>query len=182
MEFIWKAYDDRIFVPDYLMFDSQLWCSVAPLIHFSTVEFHFPDRVLRQFGFHQPILGIPRDHYFLHAYDGRGKAETDWEAVHVEYITLWANRALALPVRYPIEGADFDFESSEYIQWYRHHGKPFLTTVEGREECERYRKKYGGKGKASAGTSRSSNLSSQNTEGWPTTWEPDMSNVTPYAV
>ena len=34
---------------------SVAWCAVVPLICFQVIEWHQPDRVLRQFGMQQPI-------------------------------------------------------------------------------------------------------------------------------
>ncbi|KAK8669350.1 hypothetical protein V6N13_106783 [Hibiscus sabdariffa] len=57
-QFKWKPYQEAsTFVPDALLVDANLWCSVTPLIHFAIVEFQFADMVLRY------AIWIPPPHY-----------------------------------------------------------------------------------------------------------------------
>jgi len=52
--------------------------AVVPLICFATVEFHQADRVMRQFGYRQPI---PHDSFNLdevHKQDMRGRSNRYW--------------------------------------------------------------------------------------------------------
>ncbi|KAK8689302.1 hypothetical protein V6N13_088024 [Hibiscus sabdariffa] len=149
-----------------------LVASVTPLIHFAIVEFQYGDRVLRQFGFHQPIPYIDTDHDYLHDYDERGRAEVQWEVVHAEYINMWNDRVSTVPHRAPSDEYDFDFERSEYLTYFMNNGKPYLTTVDEREECRRYKKKYGGKGESSRAAARAvQNVEwPRDTTGWPASW------------
>ncbi|KAK8682494.1 hypothetical protein V6N13_054880 [Hibiscus sabdariffa] len=173
-QFKWKPYQEAsTFVPDALLVDANLWCSVTPLIHFAIVEFQYGDMVLRQFGFHQPIPYIDTDHDYLHDYDERGRAEVQWEVVHAEYINMWNDRASTVPHRAPSDEYDFDFERSEYLAYFMNNGKPYLTTVDEREECRRYKKKYGGKGESSRAAARAvRNVEwPRDRTGWPPSWE-----------
>ncbi|KAL4318834.1 hypothetical protein GQ457_18G010860 [Hibiscus cannabinus] len=111
-------------VSDYLMVDSTSWCNFTPFIHFAIIGFQFGDRVLRQFGFHQPIAQIPPDLDFFHEFDGCRRADVNWKVVHAQYVNMWNNRGSSLPVHTQIQVDDFDFESLEYNIYYCNNGKP----------------------------------------------------------
>ncbi|WJZ85618.1 hypothetical protein VitviT2T_005142 [Vitis vinifera] len=44
-------------LPNYCTVGKYIWCTISPLICFHIIEWHRPDRVLRQFRFRQ---GIPQ--------------------------------------------------------------------------------------------------------------------------
>ncbi|KAH1261801.1 Serine/threonine-protein phosphatase 7 long form [Glycine max] len=56
-EFLWEPYTTTVMsaLPPICLVGSVAWCAVMPLICFHVVEWHQPDRVLRQFGMQQPI-------------------------------------------------------------------------------------------------------------------------------
>lgn len=117
-QFVWQPYADVIdSLPEYCLSGRSIWQTVSPLICFDVVEFHFPDRVLRQFGQHQ---GIPancdtvRD---LHSVDRRGRQNTDWVLHHKQYIDMWANRHSRIVSAPPMYGL-MDY-SDPYMIWYR---------------------------------------------------------------
>ena len=58
MQIILQPYivDMNVGLPHYCIVRKDIWCTISPLICFHIVEWHRPDRVLQQFGFHQ---GIP---------------------------------------------------------------------------------------------------------------------------
>ncbi|KAL7182736.1 hypothetical protein ACSBR1_041427 [Camellia fascicularis] len=56
------------------------------------VEWHLPDRVLRQFGRVQSVLDRCDTEWRLRATDRRGRAGTDWSVHHMRYIQLWDAR------------------------------------------------------------------------------------------
>ncbi|KAL7221506.1 hypothetical protein ACSBR1_023458 [Camellia fascicularis] len=91
----------------------------VPLICFDVVEWHLPDRVLRQFGRIQSVLNRYDTKWRLHATDRRGRAGTDWSMFHMRYIQLWDAR------RDNIVQADWCDEvlpsSDPYMLWYRRH-------------------------------------------------------------
>ncbi|KAL7185127.1 hypothetical protein ACSBR2_027125 [Camellia fascicularis] len=64
----------------------------VPLICFDVVEWHLPDRVLRQFGRVQFVSDQCDTEWRLHATDRRGRASTDWSVHHMRYIQLWDTR------------------------------------------------------------------------------------------
>ncbi|XP_021739853.1 serine/threonine-protein phosphatase 7 long form homolog [Chenopodium quinoa] len=51
-QMIWQPYTEAVMdrLPEICRSDMHIWRSRAPLICFDVVEFHLPDRVLRQFG------------------------------------------------------------------------------------------------------------------------------------
>ncbi|KAL5186270.1 Serine/threonine-protein phosphatase 7 long form [Glycine soja] len=51
-EFLWEPYSSTVMstLPPICLVGSVAWCAVVPLICFHVVEWHQPDRVLRQFG------------------------------------------------------------------------------------------------------------------------------------
>ncbi|KAH1229491.1 Serine/threonine-protein phosphatase 7 long form [Glycine max] len=56
-EFLWEPYTATVMsmLSPICLVGSVAWCAVVPLICFHVVEWHQPDRVLRQFGMQQPI-------------------------------------------------------------------------------------------------------------------------------
>ncbi|RZB70380.1 Serine/threonine-protein phosphatase 7 long form-like [Glycine soja] len=59
--FMWEPYTTTVMsaLPPICLVGSVAWCAVLPLICFHVVEWHQPDRVLRQFGMQQPIPECP---------------------------------------------------------------------------------------------------------------------------
>jgi hypothetical protein len=57
MQFIWEPYTQPIIsqLPDYCRRDHAIWSITCPLINFDVVEYHYPGRVMRQFGLSQEI-------------------------------------------------------------------------------------------------------------------------------
>ncbi|KAL4284135.1 hypothetical protein GQ457_16G009180 [Hibiscus cannabinus] len=84
-EFIWRPYlHEDVFglIPERAYEDAENWCSIMPLIHFALVEMFYGNRVLRQFGFHQPVPAAPRNMDELEQIDTRGKTEKNWPLTH----------------------------------------------------------------------------------------------------
>ncbi|MBA0877773.1 hypothetical protein Goshw_016503 [Gossypium schwendimanii] len=70
---------------------------------------HQSDRVLRQFGFRQPIP----------------------VALESYYIQMWEDRYDYIPTREPIVIPKLAYVP-EYMPWFRIHGKPYLLSIEER--------------------------------------------------
>lgn len=99
----------------------ELWRTRSPLICFDVVEWHFPDRVLRQFGFRQSIPEHCHTDERLHKVDRRGKPETRWAEFHAPYLQRWADRAAH------VIGGELTEErmshDDPYMVWYRRHSR-----------------------------------------------------------
>ncbi|KAL5130617.1 Serine/threonine-protein phosphatase 7 long form [Glycine soja] len=72
---------------------SVAWCAVVPLICFHVVEWHQPDRVLRQFGMQQPIPESPSQPQNIHGLTLKGKQDENWFQLLAPFISQWNNRA-----------------------------------------------------------------------------------------
>ncbi|XP_021600607.1 serine/threonine-protein phosphatase 7 long form homolog [Manihot esculenta] len=117
-EFIWEPYSDVVVdgMSDYCLQGRQIWKSVVPLICFHIVEWHRPDKVLRQFGFSQPIPQPPRQTADMHSIKLTSLA-TNWMTENQHWITFWESRhrrivasnTLTQPLYY----------HSQYMEWYR---------------------------------------------------------------
>ncbi|CAH9130918.1 unnamed protein product, partial [Cuscuta epithymum] len=113
----WMPYTDEILglLPPVAREHTEIWRARVPLICFDVVEHHFPDRVLRQFGLQQ-ITPRPCDTSVdLHKIDRRGKHTEDWGMRHIQYITMWDERAA-----YIVDGIPslVPTASVDYMRWY----------------------------------------------------------------
>ena len=57
-EIVWQPYAFpavQQLIPDYCLRTTEIWLASIPLLCFNIIEWHHPDRVLRQFGRQQPI-------------------------------------------------------------------------------------------------------------------------------
>ena len=104
-------------LPDYCTRGHAIWQSVVPLICFYIIEWHQPDRVLRQFGMRQHVPTNPLQDDSLHTIDLRGRVEESWEDRHATYIQLWGQRAARVANADEAHGSLS--EDSTYMQWYR---------------------------------------------------------------
>ncbi|MFQ6627550.1 hypothetical protein Gotur_004767, partial [Gossypium turneri] len=91
---------------------------------------HQTDRVLRQFGFRQPIPVAPEVLDDEHKIDLR-RPDTHWPLFHSEYIEIWENRYDNIPTRESIIVPESACDP-DYMPWFRIHGKPYLLSEEER--------------------------------------------------
>ncbi|XP_052882258.1 serine/threonine-protein phosphatase 7 long form homolog [Gossypium arboreum] len=101
--------------------------------HWSTslLEMHQLDRVLRQFGFRQPIPVAPEvldDHHKIEL----RQLHTDWPRFWSHYIQMWEDRYDYIPTREPIITPELACVP-EYVSWFKIHGKPYLLSEEERQ-------------------------------------------------
>lgn len=125
--FVWRPYSQRV-LRDYpnAIHESDLWRAVSPLIYFEVVEWHRPDRVLRQFALRQQIPQECDTSAALHRYDRRGRSvSTDWTVRHAAFVAMWDQRWLNIvqgePHREPMRPDD------PYMVWYRGITRRFIT-------------------------------------------------------
>ena len=91
-------------LPTISLADQEIWRMMSPLICFDIVEWHRPERVLRQFGLQQEITPFCSIELKLHSVNRRGRHKCDWGAFHAQYITLWRSREERIATAPPIVG------------------------------------------------------------------------------
>jgi len=97
----------------------------VPLICFALVEWHHPDRVMRQFGMDQAIPFPPMDMSKMHKVDLRGKSDYNWPEKHARWVELWDNRnnyiAIAPAIIQPL------YQYSDYMRWYLKRTRKYIS-------------------------------------------------------
>ncbi|GER45959.1 aminotransferase-like [Striga asiatica] len=118
-QFIWEPYSLDVLgiLPEYCLSGRRIWQTVAPLICFDVVEFHHPDRALRQFGQQQPIPAACDTIPDIHFTDRRGRQNYDWVQHHRQFVDMWARREARVVTAPKIE-CPMD-QSDPYMMWYR---------------------------------------------------------------
>lgn len=122
---IWQPYTDTVLdlLPEICRSDRHVWRARAPLICFDAVEFHLPDRVLRQFGFVQRIPeGVDTDDG-LHKKDRR--AQSNWMSLHSSHLQQWSRREELAVQGTPCVGPSSLLD--EYMTWYRRITRRFIS-------------------------------------------------------
>ncbi|KAL0797070.1 hypothetical protein Bca101_068447 [Brassica carinata] len=116
---IWQPYTQDLLakLPLICLSGQNIWRTVAPLICFDVVEWHRPERVLRQFGLHQTVPAPCDNEKALHSIDKRGKSVYDWSARHSRHIGLWEARESSVVLGEP-ECRPMDY-NDPYMEWYR---------------------------------------------------------------
>ncbi|KAL5184139.1 Serine/threonine-protein phosphatase 7 long form [Glycine soja] len=79
-EFLWEPYIATVMsaLPPICLVGSVAWCAVVPLICFHVVEWHQPDRDLRQFEMQQPIPECPSQPFNIHGITLKDKQDENW--------------------------------------------------------------------------------------------------------
>ncbi|MQL81896.1 hypothetical protein Taro_014365 [Colocasia esculenta] len=137
----WEPYTSDILqiLPVVSRQGSDLWLSRVPLLCFSIVEMHVPDRVLRQFGRVQPIFG-PVD--ALDRVTQKGRGHIDWARYFTHFVQMWHRwRDYIIPPDEDTVGIG----RVEYMSWYwsitrRYTGRPgfnYDMCYEPRDHIER---------------------------------------------
>ncbi|XP_031272585.1 serine/threonine-protein phosphatase 7 long form homolog [Pistacia vera] len=119
IQMMWQPYTYELLVSpaDVCVRDQHVWRTTAPLICFDIVEWHRPDRVLRQFGLQQGIPVQCDSEVKIHAIDRRGRHYYNWKAYHQQYIKLWAVGEKSIVT---IEPKDSTMHYHDpYMKWYR---------------------------------------------------------------
>jgi len=129
-EVIWRPYESpevRQLIPEYCLATPQIWLASVPLICFHIIEWHHPDRVLRQFGYEQPIPATPVSLGNYHTIQLRGRLSTNWNDEYKEFLDAWATWQNAI-VRTPSINTEYD-RTSEYMQWYWKHTRRWIQRI-----------------------------------------------------
>nr|KYP48780.1 Serine/threonine protein phosphatase 7 long form isogeny [Cajanus cajan] len=119
--FVWQPYLELLpTLPPYCFENSQVWRSTVPLIDFHIVEYHYADRVMQQFGMVQHIPAPPIHPEKLHDLSLRGKDNTDWSRMHVQFVQEWQSQLHHVWTQLACDTPHLS-NSSEYMVWYRKH-------------------------------------------------------------
>ncbi|XP_043809101.1 serine/threonine-protein phosphatase 7 long form homolog [Manihot esculenta] len=123
---LWEPYTDGLIqsLPEYCRQGRDIWRAVVPLICFHIVEWHQPDRVMRQFGMQQHIPAEPHQSAVLHDVDLR-KSDTNWAEVHSHWIARWNTRDTRI-VTGPPATEPLHFHS-EYMEWYHRVSRRWIS-------------------------------------------------------
>ncbi|KAL6339402.1 hypothetical protein AAG906_032934 [Vitis piasezkii] len=124
---IGQPYVDHMNVglPIIVFFGKDIWCTISPLICFHIIEWHRPDRVLRQFGFCQGIPQPCDNESSLHKCDLRGRDDVDWTTRHGDYIRHWSSKREHI-ARDEMAIGSLGYHDP-YMVWYRSITIRFLT-------------------------------------------------------
>ncbi|KAL0915143.1 hypothetical protein M5K25_015542 [Dendrobium thyrsiflorum] len=142
----WEPYTIEIKsqVADIYLSGRIIWLARVPLVAWTRVEWHLPERVLRQFGFVPTVDVHPMEPKFVRV-DGRGKSDTYWLVYYLHYIGLWEDKTAHI-----IEGTPLGEETKHliqhYLQWFRSWATLYMlrptstppTTYYPRSPSERY--------------------------------------------
>nr|XP_023915456.1 serine/threonine-protein phosphatase 7 long form homolog [Quercus suber] len=115
----WEPYGNDLshLPPNFCTEGSNVWRSTVPLICFWIVEFHLPDRVLRQFGLKQEQPRDANTNRNLHKIDARGKVEKNWSVEHAVHIQRWNDRGLY--ICHALRMEEVMSRHHPYMVWYR---------------------------------------------------------------
>jgi hypothetical protein len=114
---------------EYCRIGQEVWRSVTPLICFQIVEWHLPNRALRQFGMQQDISQPVNTDVKLHDCDLRGKVHENWRHRWRNYITIWDNRREHVVTRDKMVGLMAYHDP--YMDWYRRITRRFISRRSG---------------------------------------------------
>ncbi|KAK7300799.1 hypothetical protein RJT34_11650 [Clitoria ternatea] len=126
-EFVWEPYPKYVLatLPEICLRGHESWRAVVPLICFQIVEWHQPDRAMRQFGMEQHIPSAPSQPENIHGITLRGKVEENWSTIFDPLIELWNNRLQYVCTRnlqiVPMSA------NHDYMKWYRKHTRRWIT-------------------------------------------------------
>ena len=114
-------------LPYYCLSGQAIWTARCPLICVFVAEWHYPDRVTRQFGIRQTIPEICNTDRRLYVIDLRGRQEEHWLLTLQPELALWATRMnYLIQGEFIGNGCDVD---DHYITWYNRITRRFITQV-----------------------------------------------------
>ncbi|RVW27261.1 Serine/threonine-protein phosphatase 7 long form-like [Vitis vinifera] len=126
---LWEPYTADLIahLPAICQADEEIWRTMSPLICFDIIEWHRPERVLRQFHMQQGIPPPCLIDMELHLVDRRGRHQYDWVTFHAQYISLWATRSERIATA-PLAITTMSFYDP-YMQWYRRITRRLIAPV-----------------------------------------------------
>ncbi|XP_057450619.1 serine/threonine-protein phosphatase 7 long form homolog [Lotus japonicus] len=126
-DFVWRPYPDHVInsLPERCWQSMHLWRSVVPMICYTFVEWHQPDRVLQQFGMFQGVPDPPYQIDKLHDITLAGKEQEDWVTAMMPFIQVWGQRHQRI-VQQPVVNT-LAGPNDRYMKWYAQHFIRWLT-------------------------------------------------------
>ncbi|PKA55481.1 Serine/threonine-protein phosphatase 7 long form like [Apostasia shenzhenica] len=114
---IWTPYTQNVLqqLPAICTHGKDIWVARVPLIAWVRVEWHLPDRVMRQFGYQQHISLAAVDE--VERVSARGKGNENWFSYHAKYRQLWDARREMLQLPVHVDDDD-DKALVRYMHWY----------------------------------------------------------------
>ena len=105
-----------------------LWMARVPLLCFHVCEWHYPDRVRRQFGLVQCIPHSCYPDYGTHTTTRRGNLDTDWSVTYQWEVDMWSRRYEERIHSTLVVSTDQHYHS-QYMDWYRQRTRRFMTVA-----------------------------------------------------
>ncbi|KAL5146671.1 Serine/threonine-protein phosphatase 7 long form [Glycine soja] len=126
-EFVWVPYAGHaeMNLSQVCFIGSVLWTCIVPLICFQKVEWHQPDRVMRQFGMQQPIPGPVMQPENIHDLTLKGKEGRNWMRLMQPALNEWNSRYERRVEQTPPQTGTLSL-NSEYMRWYRRKTKVYV--------------------------------------------------------
>ncbi|KAH7855209.1 hypothetical protein Vadar_022371 [Vaccinium darrowii] len=104
-------------LPPYCRAGMAIWRASVPLICFSYVEMHQPERVIQQFGFRQHVLPPSNAIHPSHGYTLRN-GQKDWGEFHRVLVRQWEERMARVVAKGEPDLADYEYPSNDpYVLW-----------------------------------------------------------------
>lgn len=104
---------------------SDIWMAQVPVVCFDIIEYHRPERVVRQFGYAQFPSGPSSYSQDLHDTNRRGKHTTNWAEWFAQYVGQWNKRATSIVE--PLHHINHSQVHVEYMGWYRKRTRLFIS-------------------------------------------------------
>ncbi|KAK9125448.1 hypothetical protein Scep_014294 [Stephania cephalantha] len=101
-------------LPEYCTDGHGSWLSTCPLIYFHIVEWHRPERVMRQFEMIQVVAPNCAYDTRLHRIELRGRNQENWVTFHASFIQMWENRGHNIVTA----AQDEEHDHQDYTTWY----------------------------------------------------------------
>ncbi|KAH1266120.1 Serine/threonine-protein phosphatase 7 long form [Glycine max] len=127
LQFVWVPYAGHVEMnlSQVCFFGSVLWTCIIPLICFQEVEWHQPDRVMRQFGMQQPIPEPVMQPNNIHDLTLKGKEGKNWMRLMQPALNEWNSRYERRVEQTPPQTGTLSL-NSEYMRWYRRKTKVYV--------------------------------------------------------
>ncbi|KAH1264897.1 Serine/threonine-protein phosphatase 7 long form [Glycine max] len=126
-EFVWVPYFGHVEMnlSQVCFIGYVLWTCIVPLICFQRVEWHQPDRVMRQFGMQQPIPGPVKQPSNIHDLILKEKERKNWMRLMQPSLNEWNSRYERRVEKTPPQTGTLSM-NSEYMRWYRRKTKVYV--------------------------------------------------------